>query len=162
MEQGKKKKSRQLTTYQYFEVLQLEYLIAELRMRIYPTTEDRAYWNRVMQGKQRTIEEIAIKNHLPSILTDEDMRRDFEKRIYPEVKGHPRFVYRNEEDRAKQETLDLIYYYNKGTEVRYEFQGDVEVGIITSYIPYYPTIKVRSLKTQEERTLPTDSVFRIL
>lgn len=157
---AKVNKSRHLSVYQFFEILQLEYLVAELRMRIYPKPEDKAYWGKIMDGKKRKVESIAVSNQLPSIFDDDDMLSAFKKRIY-NIKGAPTFIYTNDEQKEKQEPIDLVYYYYKGTEVRFEHDCEVKIGTIISYIPYYPTIKV-SLQTGEEIQLSTETVSRIL
>lgn len=159
MEVVKKLKSRNQSIFEFFETLQVEWLCADLRSRIYPKIKDKEYWKRVKDGKQQTIENIAEKNKLPTVFTDQDLLSALEARIY-RSKGYPIFAYRNEEQRQLQEPLDLLYYYNKGVEVRCEIFGETKVGKVESYIPYNQVMQVRFIDTV--RDLAVDEVTRIL
>ena len=135
-----KVKSRNLSVYEFFQILQEEWLTAELRSRLYPKSY-KAFWDKVKEGKGRIINEIAEKNHLPTIFTDNEMRHIFERKMYG-IQGLPIFCYKNEEDRIKQEPLDLTYYFAIGTEVRCEEFDEQKIGIIKSYQPYSSTISI--------------------
>lgn len=135
-----KKKSRDLSIYQYYQVLQMEWLTADLRYRLYPK-KDKEYWNRVKEGKSKIINQIADKNHLPTIFIDDEMKRIFEFNFLGD-EGLPKFIYKNEVDKMKQEPLDLIYYYNKGSEVRYDCFGEQKIGKIANYQPFKNTIQI--------------------
>jgi hypothetical protein len=158
--ESKKQKSRNLSPYQFFEILQLEWIVADLRSRIYPVLTDKSYWNKVKDGKRKIIEGIAEKNHLFStIFTDEEMKRIYEQKVYNE-KGLPTFLYKDEEHKLFQEPFDLAYYYSTGVEVRFELYEEQKVGKVKSYTPFHKEIVV----TFEEKsiTLPVSEVTRIL
>jgi len=160
MDVVKKPKSRNQSIFEYFETLQIEWLCADLRTRIYPKLKDKAHWGKVKDGKRQTIENIAEKNKgLPTIFTDQDLRSDLESRIYRE-KGYPIFSYRDEEQRQLQEPLDLMYYYNKDIDVRCELYGEVKVGKVDSYVPYSRNIAVKI--GDQVITFSVDEVTRIL
>lgn len=139
----KPKKSRHLSILDFFENLQVEYLQADLRHKIYPKLKDKAYWNRVKEGKRATIEKLAEKNSLPSIFTDEAMLRAFEKRVYREV-SYPIFNYRDEKNRMEQEYYDIYFYYLKGADVRIDTErGEILIGkICREYIPFGGNVTV--------------------
>lgn len=159
MESQKKLKSRNLSVYEFFNVLQLEWIVAELRIRIYPKKKDKEYWGKVKEGKRVIIESIAEKNHLPTIFSDDEMKRAFELKIYlPE--GAPNFVYKDDDNKKGQEPFDLIYYFSKGSEVRFDWYGDVRVGKIKSYVPFNETLAVEYEGT--DLTLDVKKVSRIL
>lgn len=159
MESQKKSKSRNLSVYEYFNVLQLEWIVADLRIRLYPKKKDKEYWAKVREGKRVIIESIAEKNHLPTIFSDGEMKTSFEAKIYlPE--GVPNFVYKDEDNRKAQEPFDLIYYFSKGSEVRYDWYGDVRVGKIKSYVPFADTLAVEY--EGADVTLDVKKVSRIL
>jgi hypothetical protein len=140
--QQKSQKSRHLSILDFFENLQVEYIVADLRHKIYPKLKDKAYWNRVKDGKKATIEKLAEKNSLPSIFTDEAMLRTFEKKVYRDV-SYPLFTYRDENHKLEQEFYDLKYYYNKGSDVRVDVDGDVLIGKISEeYIPFGTKLSV--------------------
>lgn len=157
----KKAKSRNQSIFEFFEVLQVEWLCADLRSRIYPRLKDKEYWRRVKVGKQQTIENIAEKNKLPTIFSDSDMKEALERRLYRE-KGCPIFVYRDEDQRKAQERLDLLYYYNKGTEVRVEYFGEVRVAKIDDYTPYSSTVSVKLVDQDLYLDFNINEVTRIL
>lgn len=153
-----KDKSRSLSAYQFYQILQQEWLSADLRSRLYPK-KDKEYWNKVKEGKEKIINQIAEKNHLPTIFIDEEMKRIFELQMYG-IEGIPKFSYKNEADRLKQEPLDLTYYFSKGAEVRCEVYGEQKIGLIRSYQPYSDTVAV----TVDNAVVkfPVNKVTRIL
>jgi hypothetical protein len=152
-------KSRKLTTYQYYQILQLEWLVADLRVRIYPAKKDKDFWNRVKEGKERRFVAIAEKNQLPTILIDDEMRRIFESSIY-KLEGPPAFIYKDDLHRQMQEPLDLAYYYSKGTEVRFDNCGEIAVGKVKSYTPGQ-SIMIIEFNGKEEQLL-VEKATRIL
>lgn len=152
---------RKLSTYQYFEILQVEWLVADLRCRIFTNDKDKNYWHRVREGKQIKIESIASKNNLPTIFTDDDLRRDLENRIYNDY-SYPNFHYKDEAHKQAQGYWDLLNYYSKGVEVRYEVFGEVKVGIVVDYTPLAKEIRLQDVKTKELDTILVSKAVRIL
>lgn len=141
MESQKKSKTRDLSPYEYFQVLQTEWISADIRVRIYPNKRDKAYWTKVKEGKRQRIEAFAEKNHLPTIFTDEEMKRVFESKVYGES-GVPHFVYKDDESKRAQRPFDLLYYYYKDAEIRFDFYGETKVGKIKSYTLDSPTVTI--------------------
>lgn len=156
----KKTASRKLSIYEYFETLQVEYLVANLRHRIYPTQKDKAYYQKVMEGKRRTIEEIGERNQLPTIFFDSDKKRAFEEKIYGQA--IPNFYYKDTTQKEYQEYYDLINFYAEGTEVRCEVNDEYSVGVIKKYTPFAKELVVVLKDTQEELSLSLSLVRRIL
>lgn len=154
-------KSRHLSILDYYETLQIEWLTADLRRRIYPRLKDKNYWNRVQEGKKETIDKLAEKNSLPSIFTDDSMLRDFQKKLYRET-SHPLFVYRDEKNKNEQEYYDLKYYYNIGADVRVDVFGESKIGRITKEFTPYKDISVIVTIDGEEKPYNTSVVTRIL
>ena len=155
-----KKKSRFLSTYELFEVLQIEYLCCILRARIYPKSKDKDYWNRVAEGKKTTILSISNRNHdLPNIFTDSDLESALSRRIYRE-NTYPTFVYRDETHKQNQEYLDLCYYYNKGVEVRFTLNDEMKVGKVKNYRPFNSTLEITY--EGEDIKIPVSNCVRIL
>lgn len=152
---------RKLSTYQFFEILQVEWLIADLRCRIYNDDKDRAYWGRVREGKKAKINNIADKNKLPTIFTDEELCRDLEKRIYNDY-SYPNFFYKDENQKKSQGYWDLLHYYSKDREVRYEHLGEVKIGKVVDYTPFDHEIRVQCLKTSNVEIVAVTKTVRIL
>jgi len=155
-----KPKSRDLSNYQFLEILQTEWLVADLRAKIYFRHKDKEYWKKVKEGKRVKIEDISERNNLPSIFTDEGLRKDFEKKVY-NLTSIPNFIYRNEEDRQEQEYYDLMYYFNKNSDVRIDFFGEIKVGKVLEYKPYFAAIKVQ-FDNGDKFDTTIDKVTRIL
>lgn len=152
---------RKLSTYQYFEILQVEWLVTDLRCRIFTNEKDVAYWRRVREGKRVKIESIAEKNKLPTIFFDDDLKRDLENRIYNDY-SYPNFQYKDESDKQSQGYWDLLSYYSKGVEVRYESTEEMKVGTIIDYTPFAKEIRVQCIKTNEIETVLVSKTVRIL
>ena len=110
-------KTRTIPFCEYFDNLQREYIVAELRFKIYPREKDKEYYrDREMLGKRKTIEDISLRNNLTNIFNSPEKYKKFKKEIYNEI-GLPNFIYRNEEDRLKRRPQDVFNYFAKGSSV---------------------------------------------
>ena len=97
-------KNRTLNFNDFFACLQREYLVAELRHKIYMKVKDKEYYlHKEMEGKKKTIESIASRNNFPSIFTDQWLFEKYKSEIYNEW-GLPNFIYRSDEDRTNRRT----------------------------------------------------------
>jgi hypothetical protein len=164
LESSKKEKSRQIGIYQYFEILQLEWICCELRTKIYKKEGDKNYWKRVLEGKRKTIENIAERNKLPTIFDDEDLFLVLKSRIYKDT-SYPNFMYKDETQRLSMQDWDLFYYYYKGTTVRYEYYGQSLIGVITKPLNLTlepKTIELKCDTSGEFLKLPIEVVTRII
>lgn len=124
-----KEKTRDLSIFEFYEALQIEYIVAELRKKIYPSIADKEYYSRVMEQKKEKIQDIAQKNYLPSIFTDKKVKQHKYSEVYKNF-GIPVFVYKDEEHRKRSEILDKKYYYLPGSEVRITIDGEIKIGKI--------------------------------
>lgn len=104
-----KQKTRNISIADYFIILQKEYLIADFRRKIYYNPKDKAYYQRVMQYKKEKIDNIAERNHLDSIFTNAEKRKELEKELFDE-NGLPKF---------DMTVKDLQNYYSFGNEFSY-------------------------------------------
>ena len=104
-------KSRTIPFSEYFDNLQKEYIVAELRSKIYPKEKDKEYYrDREMKGKRKKIEDISLRNNLPTIFNSIEKRKRFDQEIYNQ-QGLPNFIYRSDEDRYKRHPLDIINFF---------------------------------------------------
>jgi hypothetical protein len=126
-----KVKTRDLSVFQFFELLQLEYIVLELRKKIYPSLSDQSYYERVMKQKREKIEDIGAKNYLPSIFSDQEVKKHKYNQIYNQF-GLPNFIYKDEEQKQKYSLLDKKYYYLPESEVRIMIDADFKIGKIIS------------------------------
>lgn len=164
-------KSRHLAPFVYFEIIQKEYVICELRSKIFPRRNkerhvfrDREYYKNVMKGKKEKIEDFGMRNRMPTIFDNEKVRLQITEELIP-VRGLPEFIYRDDEERRKLRPLDKKFYYSKSSSVKVFYNvgdNDFEVGEIKSYDAENNIVKVRIRNTGEIKTVSCDNVCRIL
>jgi len=75
-------KSRHQSLYDFLECLQLEYVTVELRSKIYPSISDKKYYKKVMGYKLEKVEDIALRNDLPTIFNNDEKRREIYEMVY--------------------------------------------------------------------------------
>lgn len=125
-------KSRNISILDYLNTLQHEYFCAELRSKIFTRQSDKDYWRTIMQHKRTRIEDIAVRNKLRSIFSDNtEYQRIFDSVL---VFGIPKFSYRDFHQQKKLEKRDLYFYFQPGSDVKY-INADKEkhVGKIKHY-----------------------------
>lgn len=120
------RKSRDQKFYEFFLILQKEYIVAELRKKIYPDAIGKAKSEEIMKGKKKKIFDIAMKNSLKTIfpkmklgtesLYDEELRVKLYKEVYGE--NYPNFIYRDENQKMKLGSKDRNCYYMLGCEIK--------------------------------------------
>lgn len=154
---GEKKKTRDLSYYQYYIQLQLEYIVVELRRKIYPSIKDKNYYQRVMEGKKKVIEDISLRNSLKSIFNSETEKNLRYQEIYRE--GFPLFLYRDQQERENLEYKDKSFYYMKGSEVR--VVGREGVGIL-QYTSFKTSTASVLFNESNEELVPIELIIRIL
>jgi hypothetical protein len=131
-------KSKDLSITSYLDVLQKEYLVAEIRHKIYPKISDKSYWERVMEGKRQKVEDICFRNRISSIFDNDSEKKRLYLEIYNET-GLPNFVYKDEEQRIGSsdfpglEETDIVNYYSVDSEVRVDYGGKRLFGKITEF-----------------------------
>lgn len=120
------RKSRDQKFYEFFIILQKEYIVAELRKKIYLDVAGRAKSEEIMEGKKKKIFDIAMKGLFKTIfsdmkvgvksLYDEQLRIRLYKEVYGD--GYPNFIYRDENQRVRLGVKDKKCYYMLGSEVK--------------------------------------------
>lgn len=158
---SEKLKSRHLSIFELFEVLQLEYMTAELRKRIYPKLSDKSYYMKVMSFKKDKVIDIATRNNLSSIFSSKDEKRNLYNKFYNE-KGLPNFVYRNEYDREKLALQDRAHYYVKGTEVKVHVDDKIIIGEIYEVNFSKSIIFIKPRGEEEVKPYPIGNITRII
>ena len=153
------RKTRNLSIYELFEILQKEYIICILRSKIYPYQKHKQYWTFVAEKKKEKILDIANRNILPNIFSSPEVKSSFEKHIYGE-NGFPKFIYRDDEHREKQEKWDYINYFSIGSEVKIIIEGQIKVGKVIRFDLQTRTVSI-SLGEKTMR-LEASEVTRIL
>jgi hypothetical protein len=113
-------KNRNLSISQFLEQLQLEYICAELRKKIYLPGKDIDFWMKVMEGKKKKIEDLAQRNTLPTLFNDKDIKKQLYSKIYNKV-GFPTLLYnfcKTEENKRELMANDKKFYYFPKSEVK--------------------------------------------
>lgn len=155
------RKSRDLPILDYYEILQKEYIVAELRRKIYPSKSDKDYYERVMDGKKEKIDDIAARNGLPSIFTDDDMK----KRYYNEVYGdsYPDFVYKSDREEEQLKPKDRDNYYQEGEDFKIVTgEDDFKFGTLISIDHDKEVAKLKVRYEEKMMTAHVDNIQRIL
>lgn len=144
---NKREKSRNIGIYQFFEILQLEAIVADLRSKIYPRIKDKNYWRKVYEYKKGTTFDIAERNkvegiELPTIFTDDEMLQEYKNRIFGSG-GYPHFMYKDKEQELSQSYYDSQNYYAKDSDVICkDNDGVVKIGKVKYYQPNSKKVKV--------------------
>lgn len=162
----KKTKSRNLSIFEFYKILQLECIVSELRTKIYPKIKDKNFWKGVYENKKLTVLDISARNpvnnqSLPSIFSDEEIMADYRKEIFG-TGGYPKFIYKNAEQENSQASLDHQCYYNKGVDVTCLYFNEVKLGKVKFHQPLSKTITVSFLDNEQGVELPITDVTRIL
>lgn len=162
----KKPKSRNLSIFEFYKILQLECIVAELRTKIYPKIKDKNFWKGVYENKKVTVLDISARNPvdnqpLPSIFSDEEILADYRKEIFG-TGGYPKFIYKNADQEHSQSYLDHICYYSRGTDVTCLYFNEVRLGKVKFHQPNSKTVSVIFPDTPQGIELPITNVTRIL
>jgi hypothetical protein len=155
-------KDRDIPITEYLDVLQKEFLVAEIRHKIYSKINDKQFWEKVMKGKKRKIEDICFRNKIDNIFTSDEEKRRMYSVVYNEH-GLPNFNYKDDVQRFGNgeypglEQTDIENYYSFDSEVRVDVNGKRVFGKITGYTENRELILVESesIEVQYERELVT-------
>lgn len=151
-------KSRDISILDYFNTLQHEYFCAELRCKIYTKQSDKDYWRTIMEHKKNKIQDIALRNKLKSIFTDNDEYQNiFDKVLHY---GIPEFIYRDFHQKRKLESRDLYFYFQPGSDVKFINNDQELTGKIKHYDLNNKTIEITYLN--EVLTINIINVCRII
>ena len=90
--------------------IQREYLIADFRKKIYFSPKDKRFYQKVCEYKAVKINDIANRNHLKSILNDDNMLAEVRAQLFNEL-GIPIF---------EMTETDIQNYYSVGNDFSYD------------------------------------------
>lgn len=105
-------RSRNISILEYFNILQSEYLLYELRAKIYPFQKDKQRYKDVMKFKVDKINNIALKNNLKTIFNDTNKKAEIEAEFYNE-NGVPKNMSKR----------DKYFYYYIGSDFVWDGKG---------------------------------------
>jgi len=157
-------KTRDLPMVDYLEILQKEYVVMEIRAKIYPTSKDKTYYKGIMSHKRAKIEDISKRNSIPSIFNDTGMKNYIDEKII-NVRGIPNFIYRDKMAKDKYEQRDVAAYFHPGADVKVytsDKDSDFKFGKIESYEPGSNHVLVVLRGESTSNMKHVDQVTRIL
>lgn len=139
---------RKQTVAEHLDSLQSEYIVAQIRSKIYSLPKDKKYYERVMLHKKDKIEAIASINNLPTIFTDNSILVSFNSKVIPQW-GIPNFIYKNEAEYIELRDQDIKNYFPNKSNVNIRIsETDSIAGIIidnSNLLPLddHSTVQVR-------------------
>lgn len=137
--------ARNISTLEYFKILQMEYILYEVRSKIYPFGKDREKFKSIMEYKKTKINDISDKNEIDSIFTNSTKKLDFLQKFNLE--------FLNNNIGTKK---DKYFYYFIGSD--FSFKGDVY-----KMLKYDFTNEIASLENESEIiTVNFNQIKRIL
>lgn len=137
--------ARNISTLEYFKILQMEYILYEVRSKIYPFGKDREKFRNIMEYKKTKINDISDKNEIGSIFTNVAKKLDFLQKFNLE--------FLNGNIGTKK---DKYFYYFIGSD--FSFKGDVY-----KMLKYDFTNEIASLENESEIiTVNFNQIKRIL
>lgn len=144
---------------EYFESLQIEYLITQIRRKIYTTASDKRHYDKVMNLKEEKINDIAIKNSLKTIFNSPEKKAELIAKVFP-TKGLPQFG-------KYLRTQDITNYYSKGATVKVysDMRADMEDFHLAKIQDYDISTKVVVLRYEADNSIQavnSDLVTRLL
>lgn len=156
-------KIRNLSIYEYLQTLQVEYVVAELRRKIYIKKKDILYYTRVIEAKKQKIVDICLRNSLPSIFNHQQTKELIYREVYREF-GYPNFHYKEGFEGVEElQTKDFYHYYVKQTEFKVQVEDGFKVG--TLVFVDYENKKFAQVKLRGEReiiSVPLQLITRII
>jgi hypothetical protein len=159
------RKSREQQFHDFFLILQKEYIVAELRYKIYPDLKGKNKSLEIMAGKKAKITDIAIKNNVKTIFDDIKLGQtllydeNLKLKLYSDIYGFgglPNFIYRDDEQYKALSQKDKNCYFLKGAKVLITDLGN---GILIDVDFETETAKIKISSFTEN--FPLKSVQRI-
>lgn len=160
------KKGRDQSTIDFLDSLQTEYVIFELRRKIYKKQKDKDFCDKSLKYKESAIKEISLRNpNLKTIFNDEPTKQALYSKIYG-TKGYPRFDlidYRSNERMQEFCSKDKSNYYSEGSVVLVEVEEkQFKVGSLIKVFLTQGTCRVKLKGESEDRVSSLNCITRIL
>lgn len=104
--------NRNLSILDYLKQLQLEYLLYELRIKIYPKSEDKKNFKEILEYKENKILDICQKNNLDNMFTNGEILTEIENDFYDQF-GNPTNLTKR----------DKYFYFWLGSDFSFKGRG---------------------------------------
>lgn len=161
---SKPQKTRDLHIYDFLEVLQIEYINAELRGKIYPNAGDKAFYReKVMYHKKKKIQDICSRNpQLPNIFNSEDEKKRIIDRVYGEW-GLPNFYYKDDQHKTSFVNQDFYNYFMQDSLIRIRLSKEsTAIGTLVKVDRKNNIAIVKVRGEEHHRKVSLDHIARIL
>lgn len=153
-------KTRNLSIFEFLEVLQKEYICCELRVKTYLHDKQKQYWAEVGEKKKEKILSISQKYTLPTIFSDSSIYKIIEFSIYGD-QGFPNFIYKDEQQKVQVQKWDVLNYYSKESSVKVNINGEIKQGKVIKTEIFDPPPIILVQVGQEALFLKGEQVTRI-
>lgn len=104
--------NRNLSILDYLKQLQLEYLLYELRLKIYPKSDDKRKFKEIIDYKENKILDICKKNSLDNMFNNGEILKEIESEFYNEF-GNPKELSKR----------DKYFYFWLGSDFSFNGRG---------------------------------------
>lgn len=114
----------------FLDVLQKEYIAAEIRSKVYRKPKDRKYYKKVMNLKKTKIQDISFRNGLSDIFSDTTTLNKYRENFYNW--GLPEFPYRDKSHQDQYFKFDVTNYFSNNADIIVNKKGKELQGKIYS------------------------------
>jgi len=155
-------KTRDISQLDFYKNIQLEYIQAELRSKIYKRKKDKEFWARVASLKKEKIEDFFLRNNLPNIFNSKSKKVELYYEFYLDG-GYPNFFYKNDVQRlgdgnfAGLEQTDFENYYSIGSNVNICVDRESIIDTIVNF-----NFELKYIDTAKHKFLFPKNVTRII
>lgn len=125
--------NRNLSILDYLKQLQLEYLLYELRIKIYPKSSDKKKFKEILDYKENKIIDICKKNNLHNMFNNGEILKEIENDFYDQ--------FNNPQNLSKR---DKYFYFWIGSDFSFKGRGVK----LVSYDLQSLTCRVRDYKNE--------------
>lgn len=153
-------KSRNLPIVEYLDQLQKEYVMYEIRSKIYKEKKDVVYFKNGLDLKKQKIEDISLRNNIKNIFNSVELKNHFYQLI--NSFDGPLFEYRDLMQKRRLLDSDINYYYSINSDIKIKEQDLVLIGKIKT-VDFSKKVCLCSVKGyKEDRFVTFNNISRII
>ncbi len=153
---------KDLDLYQLCLALQIEYVMASLRSKIYYRKQDKEYYLDLMEKKKAKILDITGRNNLRNIFSDPHyLKGEIEPHVINKV-GPPTFHYNSFQHSEMFKYSDYKCYYSVDSVVSTFVFKEKKIGKVVHYQPFQETLQFQENGSDEVIEVRVEDTTRIL
>lgn len=147
--------SRQIPVFDYFSLLQSEYICYMFRFKTYNRKEDKVKFRDIMNMKRKKIESMSLKNSLPNIFNgDKAYYQKYLNKFITSDFGIPNYLTRDEYKGKVYGHFDKIHWLSPNTQVKFKSQDEILFGYVVKV--YDDTVVVRDVNGTKFHVMISD------